>query len=307
LSLPRPTRRGIVLDGPVLGTLPAEVRQTLQDISTRSQERLQSYLEAARRDGKAASPSELTKLRQQTRDELARVLSGPQLEEFLLRYSQEASNLRATFGQLQYFNATPDEFRAVFKATDSIDQRIQSIDGDDANAVQGRKALEDQRENAIKLALGPQRYEEYRLLQDPLYRDAVAAADQAGTPDAARTLYQINVAAASVQNDILANTNYTAEQKKIELKRLELEQLQANSLATGQELPPEPPTPTEASPQRRRAYVMQPGDTVAVVSIIYGVPIIAIQSANPGVNLNRLKPGDTLSIPRNPLAPNSGP
>ena len=43
----------------------------------------------------------LAKLRQQTRDDLARVLSPPQLEEFLLRYSQNANELRAEFGQLQ--------------------------------------------------------------------------------------------------------------------------------------------------------------------------------------------------------------
>jgi LysM repeat protein len=301
VSLPRPSRPGILLDGPVLGVLPAETKQALQDISARSQERLQTYLDALRQNGKEPDPGDLAKLRQQTRDDLARVLSPQQLEEFLLRYSQEANNLRADFGQLAYFNPTPDEFRAVFRATDTLDQQIQLLTGNDPNTVQARNALQDQRENAIKTALGPKRYEDYRLLQDPLYRDAVAAAQQAGTPEAAMTFYQINQAAAEEQDDIASNTNLTAQQKAIEMKRLELEQLQANTLAAGQQLPPEPPAPPR--PPARHTYTIQPGDTVAVVSIIYGVPVSAIRAANPNLNLNRLNPGDMLVIPRNPLSP----
>jgi LysM repeat protein len=305
VSLPRPSRPGVVLDGPVLGILPAETKEALQEISARSQDRLQVYLDTLRQNGKEPSPEELAKLRQQTRDELSQVLSPQQMEEFLLRYSQEANNLRADFGQLAYFDATPDEFRAVFQGTDSIDQQLALLTGTDPNTVQARKALEDQRDNAIKTALGPERFAEYQLLHDPLYRDAVAAADEAGTPDAVMTLYQINQAAAEEQNAIASNTNLTAQQKSIEMKRLELEQLQANTLATGQDLPPEPPAPPAAPP--KRTYTLQPGDSLAVVSLIYGVPASAIRAANPNVNVDRLGPGDTLNIPRNPLAPTPPP
>src|SRR5262249_3156665 len=159
------------------------------------------------------------------------------------------------------------EFRAVFRAIDTIDQQLQLLAGNDANTLQARKTLEDQREAAIKTALGPKRYDEYHLLHDPLYRDAVAAAQEAGTPDAAGTIYAINLAATSQQNDIMSDSNLTAIQKTIALKRLELEQLQANTVASGQQLPPEtPPAPT---PPPRRTYVLQQGDTVAVVSLIY--------------------------------------
>jgi hypothetical protein len=301
VNLPRPSRPGLVLDGAVLGNLSSDTKQALQDISTRSQDRLQAYLDAARRDGKDPDPGDLAKLRQQTRDDLARILPPQQLEEFLLRYSQEGNNLRADFGQLGYFDPTPEEFRAVFRSVDSIDQQLQLLSGNDPNTVQARKALEDQRENAIKTALGPKRYDEYHLLHDPLYRDAVAAAQQAGTPDAAGTIYAINLAATSQQSDIMSDTNLTATQKTIALKRAELEQLQANTVATGQQLPPEaPPAPT---PPPQRSYVLQPGDTVAVVSLIYGVPIGAIRAANPNINVDRLRPGDAVVVPPNPLSP----
>jgi LysM repeat protein len=303
VNLPRPSQPGITLDGPVLGALTPESKQAIQEVSVRSQERLDSYLAAQRSEGKDPDPVELAKFRQQTRLDLQKVLTPAQLEEFLLRYSQNASNMRADFGQLRYFNPTPDEFRAVFRATDTLDQQIQLLaDASDPNALAQRKALEDQRENAIKVTLGPKRYEEYRMLQDPLYRDAVALAVQAGTPEAARAIYAINLTAASDQEKIRADPTLTTDQKAIELKKLELDQLQANTVATGGELPPEPPAPSPP----RRTHVVRPGDTIAVVALIYGVPVSAIRAANPRVNLNQLRPGDSLYIPPT-LLPNSLP
>jgi LysM repeat protein len=305
ISLPRPSRRGVALDGPILGFLPPETQQAVQRVNALSQDRLQAYLDNVSREGKSADPVELAKLRQQTRTELAGVLSPQQLEEFLLRYSQGAIDLRTELGQLHYFNATPEEFRAIFRATDALDQRIELLQGTDPNTALSLANLRDQRESAIRAALGPKRYEEYRNLHDPAYRDAFAIAQGGGAPESARVIYQINQAVALQHDYILANTNLTAEQKNIEMKRLELEQLQANTLAMGQELPPEPPVP--APPTPRRTYTMLPGDNVGVVSILYGVSINALRAANPGIDLRKLRPGDSLNIPRNPLSPSPGP
>ena len=306
VSLPRPTRQGIVLDGPVLGALPTDTKQSLQDINARSEAKIQAYMDAQRAQGKDPDPAELAKLRQQTRDELARVLAPGQLEEFLLRYSQFGNTLRSSFGQLQYFNPTPDEFRAVFRATDSIDQQIQLLaDSTDANSVQTRKALQAQLDQAVKLALGPKRYEEYQLLHDPLYRAAVAAADEAGTPENARLIYQINLAAASTQDAIRSNSDLTTDQKAIELKQLELDQLKANALAAGQQLPPDPNAPQPTV--QRRTYTLRQGDSAATIGLIYGIPEAAIRAANPNVNFARLRPGDSIYIPRTALPPTTAP
>jgi LysM repeat protein len=249
---------------------------------------------------------ELAKLRQQTRDDLARVLSPPQLEEFLLRYSQYANNLRSELGQLRFFEANPDEFRAIFRATDNIDQQLQLLaDNTDPNSSQARQGLEAQRENAIRVALGPKRYEEYQMLHDPLYREAVARAEEAGTPEAARTIYQIKLAAASAQDDINADTNLSASQKSIESKQLEVDQLKADALATGQQVPAEPSTQQTAPV--RRTYTVRQGDTPAVVGMIYGLPESAIRAANPNVDFNRLRPGEAINIPRIGLPPMPAP
>jgi LysM repeat protein len=305
VNLPRPSRPGVVLDGPVLGVLPMETKQAVEDISVRSQERLQTYLSTLGQRDKATEAAELARLRQQTRDDLARVLTPPQLEEYLLRYSQNASNLRTEMGSLKYFNATPDEFRSIFRATDNFDQRIQQLAGSiDPNSILQRNALEQQRDDAIKLALGADRYDNYLALHDPLYRDAYASALQAGTPQTADTIYQINQATAQQQALIRANTNLTAAQREFELKRVELEQLKANAQAMGQDVsadqPPLPPVPTMPQPEpsiRSHAYVFSVGDTLASVAVRYGVSIADLRAANPDMDLRRLKAGDAIRVP----------
>jgi LysM repeat protein len=180
-----------------------------------------------------------------------------------------------------------------------------AVQDDQPNAAEVRRALEAQKEAAIKLALGGKRYEEFRLLHDPLYRDAVTAAQEAGTPETARQIYQLNLAAAEEQASLNANESLSASQKAIALKQLELEQLVAKAALTGQEssllappLPPEVP---------RRTYVIRPGDNLTVVSLIYGVPMSAIRQANPNLNLNRLRPGDAVNIPPTMQVPLSAP
>ncbi len=308
VSIPRPSRPGVVLDGPVLGALSADTKQAIQNVSVRSQDRMQAYLDAQRRAGKEPDPADLARLREETRNELARLLSPPELEEFLLRYSQEANDLRAEFGQLAYFKPTPDEFRAVFRATDALDQRIQLLaDAKDPADIAARTALEQQRANAIKLALGAKRYEEFQMLHDPVYRDAVAAADEAGTPDAVRALYAINLAAIAEQNRIRADTNMTADQKNIELKRVELEQLQAGAVAKGEDLPPEPPSQPPPPPPPKKVYVLGPGDSANTIALMYGLPVAAIKAANPKVDFNKLKPGQAITIPPSPFLPQGSP
>ena len=306
ISLPRPSHQGVVLDGPVLGALPAETKQSIQEINDRSQARLQAYVDSMRQQGKTPDPVDVAKLHQQTRDELARVLAPAPLEEYLLRYSQYANSLRTELGQLRFFNATPEEFRAVFRATDAIDQQLQLLaDSSDPNSVQARQALETQKANDLKIALGPDRYDEYEMLHDPMYRQAVATAEQAGSPEAAQTIYQVNLAAAATQSSINGNTNLTTDQKAIELKQLEVDLLKANALALGRQLPPEPPPPPQAPP--RRTYTLREGDSPAVVGMIYGIPESLIRAANPNVDFSRLQPGDSIVVPRAGLAPSGSP
>jgi hypothetical protein len=297
-NLPRPSRPGVVLDGPLLGVLPAATKQTVADISARAEERMQAYIDQMRAAGKTPDPAELARMRQETRKELGAVLPAPQLEEYLLRYSQTANSLRTQLGKLKYFDATPDEFRSIFRATDSIDQQLQLLGtGTDPMTVAQRNSLEQQRDNAIRLAIGPDRFRQYQLLQDPLYRQAMATAIQNGDPGSADAIYAINVTAQSVTNAIQSNPNLTDSQKAIATKQTELDQLKASTAASGQPLPPEPPPPPPPPPPTQ-VHIMGRTETVAALSQLLQVPISAIQAANPNVDLNTVGPGDAIRIPQ---------
>jgi LysM repeat protein len=300
VSLPRPTRPGIALDGSILGSLSTDAKQTVENISAQAQDRMQAYVEEMRAAGRNPDPAELARLRQETRTALAGVLTPVQLEEYLLRYSQTANNLRSQFGQMKYFNASADEFRSIFRATDSIDQQIQSLGtANDAITVGQRNSLLQQRDAAVKLALGADRYQQYQKLQDPLYQQAVASAIQSGDPNSADTIYGINLAAQNEQNGIQSNTNLTDSQKAIALKQLDLDQMKAAAAAAGLAPLPEAPPPVPQGPPTQ-PHVMGKTESASGLSKLYGVSMNALQAANPNLDVNNLKPGDVIRIPQPP-------
>src|SRR5947207_14509939 len=135
------------LDGPALGSLPPETKQAVRDIEGRAAERRQAYLDGVQKGGKQPDPAELARVRQQTRAELGVVLNPEQLEEYLLRYSGSATALR---GELHGINLTPDQFRALFRQTDALDQQLQLLAGaTDAAGVAQLREWEKQRNDAL--------------------------------------------------------------------------------------------------------------------------------------------------------------
>jgi hypothetical protein len=223
LTNPPPSKAGVTLDGPILGALSAETKQAVQDISARALEHSEAYIEAQRAENKQPDPAELARMRQQTRDELSRILTPQQVEEFLLRHSANAAALRA---ELRGFEVTPDEFRNLFRARDAIDQQIQlSYSGDDPASVQQRKLLEQQRDAAMKQALRPERLELYQLSKDPGFQQAQATAQKYGTPpEAVLPLYRITQALEQEQQRIRIDPTLSAQERLEQLQAVRAEQ-----------------------------------------------------------------------------------
>ncbi len=277
----------VALTGPVLGALPPETRQAVEDITARSQQRVLAYLDGQKKLGKPADPAELAKLDKETRNELAQVLDPTQFEEYLLRYSQTASDLRS---QLTGLDVTPDEFRNLFRATDPIDQQLQL-----AAAIQ-KPALEQQLENAIKNVLGADRYQEYLTSQDPAYRDAVALGQQFGaSPDVVQSLYELNQATQDELDRIRNDSSLTPEQKAAQLLAAQLDQAAARNDLLGL-TPAAPPAPPPPPPPQVHLY--SPGETLYQIGAPYGVTPVAIQNANPNIDFNNLQRGTPINIPR---------
>ncbi len=275
----------VTFTDPLLDELPAAVRTQVLDI-------LQRWSQQAVPDDRAAAA-----LEQKVRLELAGILSPAQLDELLSRYSANAANLNNELAQLKYFKTTPQEFRALFRATDAFDLQLRLLgNADDPTTQAQRQAIAQQREAAIKNALGAARYAEYTRLHDPAFRDAVEAVIAGGgTAQAVSALYAVNQEVSLQQALIAANTNLTALQRQIELKKIELAQLQAEAQATGQ-LPPEPSAPPQPTVSTR-PHVIQPGETIGLLARNYSTRVSDIIAVNPGVNFSALKPGDTINLP----------
>lgn len=295
VNLPRPSRPGLALDGPVLGALPNEVKQVVQEIYAQSQDRLEGYLEAQRKAGESPDPAELVRLERQTRNELARVLPPQALEEYLLRYSLTAGRLRDELRELKFFEPSPEEFRALFRARDTYEQEVALLGGgQDAATVARRAELEQQRDQAIRLALGPQRYQQFQRLHDDAYRESVRMAMDLGAPQAAESLWDIQRLVFEERDRIGTNQALSDVQKMVEVKRLELEQWRAVAQVLGEELPPEPPKP----PPPTVPHTYRMGESLIGLAARYDVSLSDIIKANPNVDFHRLTPGATIQIPQ---------
>jgi hypothetical protein len=217
------TLEGTPLTGPVLGNLSKETKEAVQQINVRANQRLQTFFDSQGNDGGPVDQMELSRLQQQTREELARVLTPEQLEEYLLRYSQNANSLR---NELRGIAVIPEEFRAMFQIRDPIDQQIQlNYSGNEPASVQQRLQLDLQRETALQTVLGPERYQAYRLHNDPLYREAQSTAQKLGAPaEAVTPIYQVNQLSEAARERIRTDPKLSSAQKSEVLKIVQEEQ-----------------------------------------------------------------------------------
>lgn len=216
----------VQLTGPVLGSLPTEVHNTVQEICGRSLERSQASFWARINDGQPLNQVEMAKMREQTRADLRKVLKSDALEEFLLRYSHNAHQLRLN---LRGFEPTPDEFRKIFRATDMIDHQLQlEYGGSEALSQEQRDRYERQRDAAIREALGQSRYQDYLMTKDPLYRQAQMTALQYGAPPRAiLPIYQLTKDTEGRRQKILNDSTLTPQQKSQALNAVQQDQIRA--------------------------------------------------------------------------------
>ena len=208
------------LTGPVLGALPLETKRVVQEINARATERLQDFVDEQGRKGGEVDAKELARLRQQTREELGRVLTPDQLEEYLLRHSQTAVELR---NQLRGSEVTPEEFRALFRLRDPFEQQTQAsgVPGDSVSALQ-RRQLDERQEAALKTVLGGERYQTFSLNRDPLYNEAKNAAEQYGAPaETVMALYKLNQQTDAQRQRIQSDRTLSSRERVAALKLIQ--------------------------------------------------------------------------------------
>lgn len=214
----------VQLTGPVLGALPAKAHNAVQEVCQRSVERHQAYQWSRFNEGQPINQVELAKLREHTRSDLRQLLSPAEVEEFTLRYSHNAHQLRM---ELAGMDPTPEEFRKIFRSIDAADHQMQLEYGSlEAMSPKQRERHERQRDAAIKEVLPEARYQAYLMTKDPLYRQAQMTAMQYGAPSrAVMPIYQMTKANESRRQQILNNVGLSPQQKNEELNKVNMDQL----------------------------------------------------------------------------------
>ncbi len=208
------------LAGPVLGALPRDKFNAVQEICGRSLDRHQGYYNNRQNEGIFLNQGDLARLREQTRTDLSVVLSSGELEEFLIRYSHNANRLRTELAALE---PTPDEFRTIFRAVDALEHRLQLEFGAvDSLSARQREDFDRQREEAIRGVLSPERYQRYLVGRYPLFRQAQLAMRRAGLADAVvLPFYEVLSQHESRRREILNNSSLNAEQRQLGLQEIE--------------------------------------------------------------------------------------
>lgn len=287
----------VPLEGPLLSSLPPETRDAVQSVSGRMQRQFEQLLMLS--GGAGPEPAGVAALERQLRNELSTLLSPSQLEEFLLRYSPSAQQLRSELASVALFNATDLETRTIFRNLRQIELELMSL-GDGPGDRARREGLLRDREIAFRNALGPARYRELERLQDPAFESAVAAAVALGVTSAADLFYAIDRVGEMEKADIMANTGLTPLQKEMALRQLELEQTQTAAAALGEAELPKPTPP----PVPQRTFTFQEGDDIRAVSMRFRVPVRVLLQANPGLQPDGIPPGTRIIIPeRFPIPP----
>ena len=200
------------LDGPVLGTLTPEAKQSLRDLESRFAQQRQEYVSRKQAAGEPVDAADLARLQEENRRELGKILNPAQVEEYFLRYSEVAQNLRKEF---QGFELTPEEFRNIFRARDTAELQLPLYaKGNDPATAKRREELEKQRDEAAKVALGPERFQIFKYSQDPIFRQAQSTAEQIGaSPEVVLPVYQINQAA-ELERQRIGNDNSLSQEQR---------------------------------------------------------------------------------------------
>jgi hypothetical protein len=159
------------------GFIPKELREKVQDIEQRMNEETWDIQAQAQEDNDWQNrDADERKIQKKYREEIAKILTPEQLLEWDLRHSRTANQLK---NDLSAFDPNEDEFRALFKYQQAMEQINPSRDPDsDAPQLtkEERQALNEKKkaaEDDLAALIGTNRVAEYKLEQDYSYRELI--------------------------------------------------------------------------------------------------------------------------------------
>ncbi len=219
-------RAGITLTGPILRDLPAATKLAVLDIVATAQLKIEAYQQSQNLQGNPIDPTEMVRLREEPLVPLATILQPEAYDEFVLRYSPAAQQLRE---MMRTMTLEPDQFRNLYSALSGIiGQPLYFYAGSDPALVKQQQQLATQSEAVIKATLGDTLYASYQLSLDPLYRSSQSLAQQLTLPaNVVMPLYQINRATQAEMDRIRKDDTMSNDEKVEALAQTQVEEQQS--------------------------------------------------------------------------------
>lgn len=216
------------------GNLPVEKIVELQRL-TRDYSELRSQLITEATPNAAGHQEKFALLEQELRADLTTLLSPDELEQYDLRSSPTASMLRS---RLAAFKPTEEEFRTLFRVQRNLEQKqgvppygsmgqltgaLETLNtGPFLTSMQGVTQPEVLSE--LQRVLSAERFEEFKLANDPAYRNISRITGRFGLPMSAAQ--EVVAVQKDIQQRLAAvrtNRSLTPEQRNIELEALSQE------------------------------------------------------------------------------------
>jgi hypothetical protein len=210
------------------GFLSPEKQQQVRDIQEKIDEELQPLYRIRMRD--AEDEMAIRQLQKEKLSAVAGILSPQEFEEFELRISQTANQMRY---DLDAFNPTPDEFRQIYKIRkEREDDYI--YDPDDQVLRDNREKNVAEIDRQVKEIVGEQRFNEYKRSQDYTYKELVRTlARNELPPEIAGNVYDMKKAAEDAAKRLQQDDTLTPEQRKEALTTIRTETETAVSAKMG--------------------------------------------------------------------------
>jgi len=181
-----------------------------------------------------AARARIAALRAQREAEMAQLLGPQDYQEYQLRNSWTARNMRES---LASFQPTEDEFRKVFELRKAFDDQLgQTREGGDAQAREQRQLAQQQLEEQIRTTLGEDRYRQYQLAQDDRYRELYDFGQRNNlAQETIQSVYDMRRTAETMRRQVESDRTLSPEQRAAALTALANETRTSISTAMGEQ------------------------------------------------------------------------
>jgi hypothetical protein len=197
--------------------LPEDKRKQVEDIRQRFQDMEQAVYQKYKEYYGEEQRAEMETIKKQREAELAKILTPAELEEYKLRNSQVAQQMKWS---LQAFEPSEQEFRTLFKVEDQFADtmghfRFGGPDPDDPAEQKQWSDANKLKDEEYKKLLGEDRYKEYTRAKDYQYQELYRLAQRSGLPkETASKVYDMKEAIEKQANQVKSDQTLSAEQKQ---------------------------------------------------------------------------------------------